>query len=95
MPKSTLLNSGRKLIHAWLQLATKEERMLLARKAKTSVGYLYQLAGGHRNCGPALAVRLDRFSRELREKNSLLPVLSRTVLCPKVFDGRNEPGISG
>lgn len=32
----------------WMKVATKEERERVAEEAGTSVDYLYQLAGGHR-----------------------------------------------
>lgn len=42
----------------WLQTTRPEAREAAAREARTSVQYLYQLAGGHRRAGPQMARRL-------------------------------------
>ncbi|MCD2852695.1 helix-turn-helix domain-containing protein [Pseudomonas aeruginosa] len=46
-------------LRSWLTSATSEERERVARLAGTSVGHLYQLAGGHRKASPELAERLQ------------------------------------
>ena len=49
-------------LRSWLTSATPEERERVARLAGTSVGHLYQLAGGHRKASPELAERLQNYS---------------------------------
>lgn len=67
---------------AWMEKATKDEQLTLAKEAKTSRAYLYQLATGHRQCGPRLAPRLERAAQALHEKNPKLPLLPREKTCP-------------
>ncbi|MBF8793442.1 hypothetical protein IRZ70_11570 [Pseudomonas monteilii] len=43
----------------WLSGATNERRQAVAAAAKTSVGHLWQLAGGHREASADLAERLQ------------------------------------
>lgn len=43
----------------WLANATTERRQAVAEIAKTSVGHLWQLAGGHRKASAELAERLQ------------------------------------
>ncbi|SFY30429.1 hypothetical protein [Azotobacter vinelandii] len=47
----------------WLASKTAEEREFIARKAGTTVGHLWQLAGGHRKASAELAERLQDASR--------------------------------
>lgn len=42
----------------WLKRNDHEHREELAKSAKTSVAYLYQLAGGHRTPSLALALKI-------------------------------------
>lgn len=46
----------------FLKELTPAQRESFARKVKTSVGYLYQIAGGHRLAGHELAKRLEKES---------------------------------
>ncbi|MBN4165064.1 YdaS family helix-turn-helix protein [Pseudomonas fulva] len=46
-------------LREWLAKTPAEERELMARKAGTSVGHLWQLAGGHRKASAELAERLQ------------------------------------
>ncbi len=46
-------------IQSWLKSATDAERIEVAKKAGTSVGYLYQIAGGHRKASLALCKKLQ------------------------------------
>ena len=71
------------LMKAWMEKATKDEQLTLAKEAKTSRAYLYQLATGHRQCGPKLAPRLERVARAMHAINSELPLLPRTKMCPQ------------
>lgn len=43
----------------YIRFLTPEERQAFAVKANTSVGYLYQLAGGHRKAGALLAKNIE------------------------------------
>ncbi|MCY1248114.1 hypothetical protein D9M71_88340 [compost metagenome] len=43
----------------WLAKASAEERERVALAAKTTVGHLWQLAGGHRKASAELAERLQ------------------------------------
>lgn len=71
-------------IHAmkrFMDAASPEEKDRLAQLAQTTKGQLYQLVGGHRNCGPDLAARIERGAAQLRAENPALPPLSRMDLC--------------
>jgi hypothetical protein len=70
---------------AWMEKATKDEQLALAKAAKTSRAYLYQLATGHRQCGPELARSLEAAALKLKEVNPKLPELTRAKLCPKIW----------
>lgn len=50
-------------ISEWLNSHCDNERKKLAEAASTSVGYLWQLAGGHRKASLELAVRLNKASK--------------------------------
>ncbi|NNA99257.1 transcriptional regulator [Pseudomonas gessardii] len=43
----------------WLARASNDRRQLVAATAKTTVGHLWQLAGGHRKASADLAERLQ------------------------------------
>lgn len=43
----------------WLQAHTEKQREAAAKKAGTTVAYLYQIAGGHRTPRPKLAQRIQ------------------------------------
>lgn len=49
-------------LRAWLAKTPADVRAAVAEKAGTSVGHLWQLAGGHRNASAELAVRLQEAS---------------------------------
>ena len=65
----------------WMRVSTKAEQRELARRARTSVGQLRQLAGKHRTSSADLALRLERAARVLHEKNVKLPLLLREQLA--------------
>lgn len=46
-------------LREWLATATSEHRCDVAAAAKTTVGHLWQLAGGHRKASAELAERLQ------------------------------------
>lgn len=49
-------------LSAYLRTLTPTAREAFAKRSKTKVAYLYQIAGGHRACGPKLAVRIEQAS---------------------------------
>lgn len=66
-------------IKRWLRASTAKERRRLARTARTSVGLLKQIAGGHRRASATLAMRLERAAGKLN--NPKLPPLLREELA--------------
>jgi transcriptional regulator with XRE-family HTH domain len=64
-------------MQAWLKKANATERSQVAAKAGTSVGYLYQIAGGHRR--PSLEL-----SRKLR--NATDGEVSISSLRPDLYE---------
>lgn len=46
-------------LREWLASATASRRQQVAESAKTTVGHLWQLAGGHRKASAELAERLQ------------------------------------
>lgn len=88
-------NAPRNTLKAWLRMGDgmsyheknhlgRTDRERLADLAGTSLGYLYQIAGGHRRCSADLAIRLEVASRKLRAKNGRLPTLRRQALAPHI-----------
>ncbi len=68
-------------VKRWMQLATADEQELLAARAGTSRGQLYQLAGQHRQASPAKAFAIERASKELHKASKgRLPIIWRTDL---------------
>lgn len=63
-------------VKQWLAAATDEEREQVARKAGTTVGYLWQLSGNHRWPSSALAERLESACLEITPDR----VMNRVVL---------------
>ena len=49
----------------FLRNATKRERATVAEGCQTSVSYLYQLAGKHRNAKPHLATQIEIHARRV------------------------------
>jgi hypothetical protein len=49
----------------FLRTATKRERAEVAEDCQTSMAYLYQLAGEHRHASPQMAIRIERFTRQV------------------------------
>lgn len=49
----------------WMHTTNQEERKRVAEHARTSVGYLWQLAGNHRNPSKGLAERLEAATTEV------------------------------
>ena len=63
-------------VKQWITLASDQERDQVAKKAKTTVGYLWQLAGNHRSPSSSLAERLEKASPDVTPDR----VMSRYVL---------------
>lgn len=65
----------------WMQAASPQQQIELARRAGTSRQYLYHLAGGFRDASAELAARIERASLEMhRESRRKLPKVYRTDL---------------
>lgn len=58
------------MLKEWLRDASPKEREKVATEADTTVEYLYQIAGGHRNASASLAKRLEvALRRKVLRKN--------------------------
>ena len=69
-------------MRSWMSAATIDEQELLAKRAATTRGHLYQLAGGHRQTSAALAGELERVTAEMHKASKgRLPRVYRTDLC--------------
>lgn len=69
-------------VKAWMSAATPDEQILLAQKAGTSRGMLFQLAGGHRQCSADLAGRIESASAAMaKASKGRLPKIVRTDIC--------------
>jgi len=49
-------------LRQWLAQASSERRKAVATEARTTVGHLWQLSGGHRRASADLAIRLQKAS---------------------------------
>lgn len=63
-------------VKQWMASASDQERALVAKKANTTVGYLWQLSGNHRTPSSSLAERLENACRSVTPDR----VMSRFVL---------------
>jgi hypothetical protein len=70
-------------VRDWLNSHTDAERSALATSACTSVGYLWQLAGGHRKASAELASRLIKSSKGLLTLEGMRPDLHELLSEPK------------
>lgn len=69
-------------LRLWMQAAQPEERQALAETIGTSVGQLYQYAGGHRNASAERAGRIEAATEAMhRASRGRLPRLYRTDLA--------------
>lgn len=72
-----------RLIKQWMRLATSYEQKELAREARTSREYLYQLSNGVREASPEIAGRIEAAAEKMhRESPGRLPRLTRADLSP-------------
>lgn len=70
-------------LKAWMSSATVDEQSTLAKRAGTSRGYLYQLAGGHRQASADLGAVIERETRVMhRASKGRLPIVYRTDIVP-------------
>ena len=73
----------------FLRGADKRERAEVAQVCNDSVGYLYQVAGGHRYASAIMAVRLEAATRRVaaRSDGRLSAVPRRSLVrFPEIFD---------
>ena len=63
------------LLSEYLRQLSKDERQALAQRVseKASVGYLYLLAGGHRNASPARAQKIEAATDGAVTRHDLRP----------------------
>lgn len=67
----------------WMRLATTTEQTALAKGARTSREYLYQLSNGVRQVSPEIAGRIEAAAKKLQKTSKgRLPVLTRADLSP-------------
>lgn len=65
----------------WMRLATTNEQTGLAKEARTSREYLYQLGNGVREASPEIAGRIEAAAKKLRKTSKgRLPELTRADL---------------
>jgi hypothetical protein len=66
----------------WMAAATPDEQELLAERAGTTRGQLYQLASGHRQASAAMAGRIEAATADMaRASRGRLPRIYRTDLA--------------
>ena len=73
----------------FMRAAEKGERAEVATVCNGSVGYLYQVAGGHRYASAIMAVRLEEATRRVAERSDgrLEEVPRRSLVrFPEIFD---------
>ena len=78
----------------FLRKATKRERATVAEGCRTSVEYLYQLAGKHRCAKPHLAAQIEIHTRRVakRSDRSLGAVPAATLVArPEYFRAGDSP----
>ena len=66
----------------WMRRASKKQQLELAKRAKTTQNYLYQIASGHRTASADAAGRIEVASRKVGDKLGELPPINRADLCP-------------
>ncbi len=75
----------------YMHIAHPRERQRLAQESGTTVGYLYQVAGGHRRPGAALALRVERATRGAVCRCRLRPDLFSPEQCAQVGHPHGQP----
>lgn len=70
-----------RLLKKWMSLATTAEQYELAKGARTSREYLYQLGNGVHRASPEIAGRIEAAAKKLQKSSKgRLPVLTRVDL---------------
>jgi hypothetical protein len=69
------------LLKLWMRNASAEEQQMLATRAGTSRGQLYQVSNGHRSFSPQKAMRIAAEAKKMhRASGGRLPMLYQTDL---------------
>lgn len=66
-------------MRTFLKTTSKTERERVAKEVETTVAYLFQLAGGHREPSVKLAMRLEKASGGLLSRRDLRPDIFRDL----------------
>jgi hypothetical protein len=66
----------------WLNSASDAERLAVAEKAETTVAYLWQIAGSHREAGAKLARRIATATEKITPDR----VVTAADLRPDIFE---------
>jgi len=72
----------------FLRRSTRQERIEVAAVCNSSVGYLYQIAGGHRFASPLMAIRIEGHTCLVASRsNGRLAAVPRSsmVRYPEIF----------
>ncbi|MEE9411652.1 MAG: hypothetical protein V3V22_01230 [Methylococcales bacterium] len=78
------------ILKEFLKAATKHERAEVAAVCNDSVGYLYQLAGGHRFASPYMATLIEQATQQVAtySQDRLMTVQRQTLVRhPEIFFG--------
>ncbi len=76
-------------LKTWLNKSSESERLQVADEASTTVGYLWQIAGSHREAGAKLARRIESATQKVTPGR----VVQAGELRPDIF-GAPEPSES-
>lgn len=74
----------------FLRRSTRQERAEVAAVCNSSVGYLYQIAGGHRFASPLMAIRIEGHTCLVAGRsNGRLAAVPRSSMVrhPEIFQG--------
>lgn len=80
-------------LKTFLRNATKREKYAVATVCSDSIGYLYQLAGGHCFASPTKAIRIERLTRRVaKDSDGRLGTVPRAsmVRYPEIFDPEGD-----
>jgi len=71
-------------LYYWMKDATPKQRIALAKKAKTSVAYLRQLASGFRKASMEMALRIEMATEQgMAKEFADLPYVKKEFLNAK------------
>ncbi len=77
-------------LNEFLKTASKRERAIVAVVCNDSIGYLYQLAGGHRFASPYMATLIEQTTQQVAANSQdRLETVPRHTLVrhPEIFFG--------